>query len=98
MRLSKVEVQKIALLARIELKDEELEKYGKELSSILEYVDKLQKADTSQADPNFYLTNLINAWREDEVRGCTETERELILGNMPDKEKDQLKTVGVFKR
>ena len=98
MKLSKAEVQKIAVLARIELKDGELEKYGEQLSSILEYVDKLQKVDTLQVDPNFYPTDLINAWREDEVRGCTETERELIFGNMPDKEGDQLKTVGVFKK
>ncbi|MFC1612302.1 Asp-tRNA(Asn)/Glu-tRNA(Gln) amidotransferase subunit GatC [Patescibacteria group bacterium] len=98
MKLSKEEVQKIALLARIELKDEELEKYGKQLSSILEYVNKLQKADTSEADPNFYITDLVNSWREDEIEGCTATERELILGNMPDKEGDQLKTTGVFKK
>lgn len=98
MQLSKEEVQKIALLARIELKDEKLEKYGEELSSILEYVDKLQEVDTSGADPNFYPTDLVNSWREDEVKGCTETERELILGNMPDKEDDQLRTMGVFKK
>ncbi|MBU1180040.1 Asp-tRNA(Asn)/Glu-tRNA(Gln) amidotransferase subunit GatC [Patescibacteria group bacterium] len=98
MKLSKEEVQKIALLARIELKDEELLKYGEQLSSILEYINKLQKVDTSQVDPNFYPTDLINAWREDGEKGCTETERELILGNMPEKEGDLLKTLGVFKK
>jgi len=98
MKLSKEDVQKIALLARVELKDEELEKYGEQISSILEYVDKLQEADTSGVDPDLYITDLVNSWREDEQKGCTETERELILGNMPDKEDEQLRTIGVFKK
>lgn len=98
MKLSREEVQKIALLARIQIKDEELDKYGEELSSILNYVDKLQEADTDGIDPDYYITDLINNWREDELRGCTGTERELILGNMPDKEDEHLRTMGVFKK
>ncbi|PIR66354.1 MAG: Asp-tRNA(Asn)/Glu-tRNA(Gln) amidotransferase GatCAB subunit C [Parcubacteria group bacterium CG10_big_fil_rev_8_21_14_0_10_36_14] len=98
MKLNKEDVQKIALLARIGIKDDELSKYGDELSSILEYVDKLQEVDTTGANPNFYITNLQNSWREDELIGCSEAEHELILGNMPDKEGDLLKTMGVFKK
>ena len=44
--LSKAEVQKIANLARIEITDEEAEKYSKELSDILGFVEKLNEADT----------------------------------------------------
>ena len=98
MKLCKEDVQKIAVLARVELRDEELEKYGEQLSSILEYVGKLQEVDTLSVGPDLYITDLVNAWQEDENKGCTETERELILGNMPDKEGEQLRTIGVFKK
>ncbi|MBU4421622.1 Asp-tRNA(Asn)/Glu-tRNA(Gln) amidotransferase subunit GatC [Candidatus Parcubacteria bacterium] len=98
MKLSKEDVQKIALLARIGIKEEELSKYGDEMSSILEYVNKLQEEDTAGISSNFYITDLENSWREDELKGCTEAERELILGNMPEKEGDLLKIVGVFKK
>ena len=40
MQLSKQEIQHIAKLARLELTDEELEKYGGQLSAGLNYIDQ----------------------------------------------------------
>lgn len=97
MKLSKEEVQKIALLARIELKDAEIEKYRDQLSDILAYVDKLQEVETAGEGASF-ATDLVNAWREDSVEGCEKGEQFLIFENMPDKENNQLKTVGIFKK
>jgi len=98
MKLSKEDIKKISLLARIEIKEEELGKYGKDLSSILDYVEQLQEVETTGADSDMHITPLINSWREDGLNGCTEEERELILENMPDKENGELKTVNVFKK
>lgn len=104
MKLSKEEVQKIAELARIELAPAEIEKYRDQLSDILGYVNKLQEVDTKgvEAVPTHsagkYATDLINSWRADEVRSCGADERGLILDNMPDKEGDELKTIGIFKK
>lgn len=97
MKLTKEEVQKIAALARIELAPAEIEKYREQLSDILGYVNKLQEVDT-KSEEAAHATDLINAWREDEVKGCGADERGLILDNMPDKEGDELKTIGIFKK
>ena len=45
--ITKEEVQHVASLARIELADEELEKFQKDLSEILDYFEILKKAQTS---------------------------------------------------
>ncbi|MBX4189964.1 Asp-tRNA(Asn)/Glu-tRNA(Gln) amidotransferase subunit GatC [Candidatus Parcubacteria bacterium] len=63
--LTDTELDHIAKLARIELKDEEREKLKKELSSILDYVAKLNEADTSFIEPLQQITGLINSTRED---------------------------------
>ena len=49
--LNKDEVKHIAKLARIELKNHEVERYQKELSAILDFVGELSKADTAGVDP-----------------------------------------------
>lgn len=53
--ISKEQVQHIAKLARLGLGDKEIKKFQKELSSILEYVDKLQKVDISNIEADFRL-------------------------------------------
>ena len=45
--IEKEEIQHIAQLARLKLKKEELESLGKDLETILEYVDQLKKLDVS---------------------------------------------------
>lgn len=49
--LNKEEVKHIAKLARLGLTESEIEKYRKELSSILDYIEKLKEADVSKAEP-----------------------------------------------
>jgi len=48
--ITKDEVQHIAKLARIGLKKGEIKKFQKELSLILDYIEKLKKVDIAQAD------------------------------------------------
>lgn len=63
--ISEKQVKHIAKLARMELTDKELEKFQKELSSILDYVDKLKEVDTSGVEPISQVTELENITRED---------------------------------
>jgi aspartyl-tRNA(Asn)/glutamyl-tRNA(Gln) amidotransferase subunit C len=65
--LSKEEVKKLALLARIALSDAEVEKYQKDLSAVLDYVDELKKVDVSGVDEAFEVTGLVNVQRDDKV-------------------------------
>lgn len=59
------EVKKIAVLARIELSPEELEKYRLDLSTVLDYVAVLQQVDTEGVEEVSQVTGLVNVQRED---------------------------------
>ncbi|MEK7167911.1 MAG: Asp-tRNA(Asn)/Glu-tRNA(Gln) amidotransferase subunit GatC [Patescibacteria group bacterium] len=67
MKLSQEQIEHIAVLARLELAPEEKEKYGEQLSAILDYVEKLGNVDTAEIEPTSQVTGLINVMREDEV-------------------------------
>ena len=60
MKLKKSEVEKISDLARINLTEEEKKKFQKELSSILDYVDKLNEVNTDKVEPTYQVTGLRN--------------------------------------
>lgn len=75
MKLKKEKVEHIAKLARIELLGKEKEKYSKELSSILEFVEKLNEIDTSSIEPTYQVSKVVNSFRSDkDVRSGKEKE------------------------
>lgn len=76
--LSHDDVRHIAKLARLNLSDEEVEKFSKELTTILEYVGKLQEVDTKDVEPTAQVTGLTNAFREDVVSESEATPEELL--------------------
>ena len=96
MPISKDEVKHIADLARLELSEEEIEKFQKELSSILEYVSQLSKVDTEKVEPTFQTTGLKNVFREDKVEKERELSQEGALKNAPDKKEGYFKVKPVF--
>ncbi len=63
--ISKKDVQHIARLARIELTPAEEKKFEKDLSDILDFVNKLSEVDTSGVEPLTGGTDLKNVMRED---------------------------------
>lgn len=65
--ITKKEVQHIAGLARIGLSKEEIEKYSKDLSSILDWVEQLKEVDVSGVEPTAHITGLENVEREDKA-------------------------------
>jgi len=65
--LSKEEVKHIAKLARLGLTDAEIEKFQKELSAILDYVEKLKEVDISGVEPTSHSVLVENIMRKDEV-------------------------------
>ena len=91
MKLTKQQIEHIAKLARLELTDQELKKYGEQLSGVLNYIDKLKEVDVSQVEPTAQVTGLTNVWREDKVKDWPEDEIEIALKNAPELEDGQLK-------
>ncbi len=94
MALTKEEVLHIAKLARLELKEEEVEKFRTQLSEILEYVGQLSKVDTKGIEPISQITGLQNVVREDRVAPFED--REAMLKQFPKRKGDLLETLGVF--
>lgn len=82
MRLSREQVEHVALLARLELNEEEKERYTHELNQILEHFEALQKLDTENVPPTSHAIPMTNVLREDAVRPSFP--REEVLQNAPD--------------
>jgi aspartyl-tRNA(Asn)/glutamyl-tRNA(Gln) amidotransferase subunit C len=67
-KLSRDDILKLAHLARLDISEEEIELYQKELSSILQYVEQIQNTDVSGLKPTTQVTGLTNVMRDDEVQ------------------------------
>jgi len=65
--LTREDVLKLARLARLDLTDEEVEAFRKEMSDILGYVAQLDGADVAGLEPTSQVTGLKNVTREDMV-------------------------------
>ncbi len=76
------EVKKVAELARIELREGEAEKFQKDLSAILDYVEELQKVDTEGLEIVASVTGLENVQRMDAP--ALDDDREAIMRNAPE--------------
>ena len=94
MRLSIEEVRHIALLARVAMTDEELERMRDEMSNILEHFDVLQEVDTEGVEPTAHTANVRSVMRDDEVRPSAG--KEDVLSNAPRREDDFLRVRAVL--
>lgn len=83
------EVRHVARLARLELTEEEVERFTRQLGDILQAAARLQELDTEGVDPTFYPLPLQNVMRPDEVRPSLP--REQVLRNAPEQEQHMFK-------
>ena len=95
--LSKEEVKHIAKLARLGLSDKEIGKFQKELSSILDYVEKLKKVDVSGVQATSHPLEVKNVVREDKPRKW-EVESERLVKMAPDKKEGHIKVKKILGR
>lgn len=63
--ISPEEVKHIAKLAKLELNQDDLNKFQKQLSDILDFVDKLSEMKTTNVEPTSQVTGLKNIFRQD---------------------------------
>lgn len=96
MKLTKEQVQHIANLARLELTAKEKEKFRDQLSSILDYVEKLKQVDTKEVAGTAHATGLENVMREDKITSASKEAKDKLLEAAPISEKGLVKTRGVF--
>lgn len=74
MSITREEINHIAELSRLELTEEEKEKYGAQLDTILKYVSQLEEVDTSKVEPTAQVSGLVDVWREDKVKDWPQAE------------------------
>jgi len=84
MAITPEDVAYVARLARLELTEEEVVRFGRELGQISAYMAQLTGLDLSDtpAEPVLPLVESAEAWREDEVRPSLPIEQ--VLGGAPD--------------
>ena len=97
MKISKTDVEHVASLARIELTEAEIAKYGEELSAVLDYVDDLNKLDITNVEEIGQITELTNQLAEDKIGGC-EISQKKLLANAPAIQNGQIKVKSVLGR
>lgn len=80
----KMDIEKVAKLARLKLSEEEKKTFGEQLEQILAYMEQLNRLDTTGVEPTSHAIPLYNVFREDEM-GLSISQEE-ALGIAPEKE------------
>ena len=83
-KITKEEVKNVALLARLELNEEEINNHVEQLEKILEYIKQLESIDTNNVPGTTRAIEVTNIFRKDEKKDSDCTEELLELG--PSKE------------
>ncbi len=84
MTISRDEVLHVAELARLALSEDDVERFGAQLSAILEAVGKVGQLDLSGVPPTSHPLEVANVWAEDEPRPSLSPAE--ALANAPDRE------------
>lgn len=97
MSISPKDVEHIADLARIKLSEEEKTKFSSELSSILNFIEKLNEVDTSWIGPLAGGTKAENEIRADKQESLDlENKQTSLLAAAPDKKNGWIKVRSIF--
>jgi len=78
-------VKKVASIARIELSEEEVNKFTKEFTAVIDWFNELGEVDTKGVKPSYHPLKTENVFREDEVKECLSQEESLINTNHKEK-------------
>jgi aspartyl-tRNA(Asn)/glutamyl-tRNA(Gln) amidotransferase subunit C len=84
MPIEREDVLHVARLARLELRDDEVERLTRELGAILEAVGKVAELDLEGVPPTSHPLDVVNVWAEDEPEPSLALDE--ALANAPDRE------------
>ena len=84
MKVTREDVENVALLSRLRIDEKDMDKNIQELSDFLEYVDRLQQVDTENVAATAHVLPIQNVFREDVVKPSLN--RDLALSNAPEQE------------
>ena len=89
MQVEKEEIMHIAKLASLNIKEEEIEEYRKNLQDILEFANIVNSVNTDNLSETIGSTSNVNVFRKDEVEEFKD--KELLLENAPESEDNMFK-------
>jgi aspartyl-tRNA(Asn)/glutamyl-tRNA(Gln) amidotransferase subunit C len=81
MALTRQDVEKVSLLARLRLSPEELERMTEQMGQIVAYVESLSELDTDNVEPMAHALDVANVFAADELRPSLD--RAAALANAP---------------
>ena len=90
MAIDREQLLHVAHLARLELREDEVERLEGQLNDILDAVSKVSELDLSDVPPTAHPLEIQNAWDEDEPRPSLEHDD--VFRNAPDHEGDHFRT------
>ena len=82
-KIDEAQVRKVAKLSRLELNDSEVAQFSGELSSIIEYIEKLNELNVDDVEPLAHCLPIHNVFREDVVKPSLDNEQ--AIANAPDR-------------
>jgi aspartyl-tRNA(Asn)/glutamyl-tRNA(Gln) amidotransferase subunit C len=89
MAIDREQLLHVAHLARLELREDEIERLQGQLNDILAAVSKVSELDLSDVPPTSHPLDVVNVWEADEPRPCLTAEE--ALANAPEREGDFFK-------
>jgi len=99
--ISQEDTKHIAKLARLGLKKTEIEKFQKDLSSILDYFNSLKKVDVLNVEPTFhpvehFFKERLDIIRQDRAESQTQETVDKLIDLVPEKKGRHVKVKAVL--
>ena len=85
-RINSDDVRKVAKLCRLDIPEDDIEKYSNQLEGILEYIAQLERIDTRNVPPTTRAVEVVNVFREDTIVSSSSDVRDKILDLAPQRE------------
>ncbi|KKP67604.1 MAG: Aspartyl/glutamyl-tRNA(Asn/Gln) amidotransferase subunit C [Candidatus Roizmanbacteria bacterium GW2011_GWA2_35_19] len=94
--LTRDDILHIAKLGNLTLNENEIELFKQQLSSVIEYINKLQEVNTEDVEPSSQITGLTDVLREDKINNERTLTSEQALANTKSKEKNLFKVKAIL--
>ena len=94
-RISKEEVSKVAQLAKLKLNEEQIDNHATQIEKILDYINQLEKIDTTDVPCTTRAIEVVNVVRGDAIEKYKN--RDEILGQAPSREDDYFKVPKIIR-
>lgn len=96
MNINDALINKLANLSRLEFVDEEKEEIKNDLEKMIGFIDKLNELDTTGVSPLLHMSDNVNIFRKDEIKG--EISKEQVFKNAPLHDGEFFKVPKVIKK